>query len=99
MDKYVMSFDMLKQGGFPPAVAVSGMRLDCSTRLAAGEVRIGREHNVRVQFFIKLDGAFIDFCLREMRKPGVIVSSPVEEATWLLLSLTSIVSLKVEITQ
>lgn len=75
------------------------MRLDCSTQLAAGEVRVGGEHNVRVQFFIKLGGAFVDFCRREMRKPGVTVSSPVEEATWLLRSLTSIVSLKVEVTQ
>lgn len=54
---------------------------DCSTDLAAGEVRIGGEHNIRVWFLIKLGSAFIDFCLREVIKPDVIVSFLVEEAT------------------
>lgn len=69
------------------------MRPDCSTDFAAEEVRIGGEHNRRVWFFIKLGSAFTDFCLKEIIKPAVIVSFPVEEATRLLLSLTPVVSL------
>lgn len=56
------------------------VRPSCSTDLAAGEVRIGGEHNIRVWFFIKLGSAFIGFCLREDIKPDVIISFPVEEA-------------------
>lgn len=64
------------------------MRPDCSTDLAAGEVRIGGEHNIIVWFFIKLGSAFTDFCLREIGKPSVIVSFPMEEATRLAFSHT-----------
>ena len=91
MDKCMMSLDIF-YGGVPPAAAGRCVRPDCSTDLAAGEVRIGGKHNIGVWFFIKLGSAFIDFCLREIRKPGVIVSFPVEEATRLLLSLTPVVS-------
>lgn len=81
------------RGGCLPAAPGGGLRPDCSTDLAAGEVRIGGEHNIRVCFFIKFGSSFIDFCLKEIRTPSVIVPFPVEEATWLLLSLTPVISL------
>lgn len=95
VDNRVMSLDILKWGGGAvlPAAAGIGVRPDWSTDVAAGEVRIGGERNIRVWFFIKLGSAFIDFCLREIKKPKVIISFPVKEATWLLLSCTPVVSL------
>lgn len=66
-------------GGVLPAAAGLCVRPDCSTDVAAGEVRIGGERNVRV--LVVLGSAFIDFCLREIKKPNVIISFPVKEAT------------------